>query len=544
MGYPTKIQVIKRTNSEQWFINFPAAIAHAMEFDKGETVEWVIENKNKLILKRQQQKIVQVKKKTERTTLMQEFDNLFSECGTAFKQPRSSVRAHKLAYGLLNCSGRHTLTGMISSAGEQFLDWSTNYRLFQGETINTDTLFSTVIKSLLEKEKYEDNNIYVHMDDTLLSKTGKKIVGTAWRRDPLGPPFHTNFIWGQRFIQLSIALPEKSGASRSRAIPVDFYHCPSVKKPKRTDSQEKWNDFKEKKKKINLSLQGVERIKQLRNKIDNLGAKELQIVLGVDGSYTNANVLRNKPPKVTLIGRIRKDTALNKIPGKSEGKAGRKRIYGQALPKPEEIRKSDEYPWQEVKAWAAGKTHNFNLKIVNNVRWRKAGNENLKLIIIRPLGYRLTKKSKLLYRQPAYLICTDPNLEIEKVLQAYLWRWEIEVNFREEKTLLGCGQAQVRTKEPVEKVPAFTVAVYSLLQLAAHRVRETGGINHLPSAKWYSHKNNKRETTGDILNAFKAQMLSKTMDINFYDFVNLQNSLRIKKNYVDPIFSAHFYHRN
>lgn len=63
MGYPTKIQVIKRTNSEQWFINFPAAIAHAMEFDKGETVEWVIENKNKLILKRQQQKIVQVKKK-------------------------------------------------------------------------------------------------------------------------------------------------------------------------------------------------------------------------------------------------------------------------------------------------------------------------------------------------------------------------------------------------------------------------------------------------------------------------------------------------
>jgi len=62
MGYPTKIQVIKRTNSEQWFINFPAAIAHAMEFDKGETVEWVIENKNKLILKRQQQKIIQVKK--------------------------------------------------------------------------------------------------------------------------------------------------------------------------------------------------------------------------------------------------------------------------------------------------------------------------------------------------------------------------------------------------------------------------------------------------------------------------------------------------
>ncbi len=52
MGFPTKIQLIKRVKSEQWYINFPAAIAKAMEFNKGEIVEWIIENKNKLILKR------------------------------------------------------------------------------------------------------------------------------------------------------------------------------------------------------------------------------------------------------------------------------------------------------------------------------------------------------------------------------------------------------------------------------------------------------------------------------------------------------------
>lgn len=52
MGFPTKIQLIKRAKSEQWYINFPSAVAQAMEFDKGETVEWIIENKNKLILKR------------------------------------------------------------------------------------------------------------------------------------------------------------------------------------------------------------------------------------------------------------------------------------------------------------------------------------------------------------------------------------------------------------------------------------------------------------------------------------------------------------
>jgi len=52
MGFQTKIQLIKRANSEQWYINLPSAIAQAMEFDRGEVVEWIIENKRKLVLKR------------------------------------------------------------------------------------------------------------------------------------------------------------------------------------------------------------------------------------------------------------------------------------------------------------------------------------------------------------------------------------------------------------------------------------------------------------------------------------------------------------
>lgn len=66
MGFPTKIQLIKRIKSEQWYINFPSAIAQAMEFDKGEIVEWIIENKNKLILKRTpKQKNTEGKKKLQ-----------------------------------------------------------------------------------------------------------------------------------------------------------------------------------------------------------------------------------------------------------------------------------------------------------------------------------------------------------------------------------------------------------------------------------------------------------------------------------------------
>jgi hypothetical protein len=52
MGFPTKVQLIKRKASEQWYINFPSAMAQAMEFSRGETVEWLVEDKSLLALRR------------------------------------------------------------------------------------------------------------------------------------------------------------------------------------------------------------------------------------------------------------------------------------------------------------------------------------------------------------------------------------------------------------------------------------------------------------------------------------------------------------
>jgi len=52
MGYPTKVQLIERKDSQQWYINFPAALAQAMEFEKGEVIEWVIQDLHTLVLHR------------------------------------------------------------------------------------------------------------------------------------------------------------------------------------------------------------------------------------------------------------------------------------------------------------------------------------------------------------------------------------------------------------------------------------------------------------------------------------------------------------
>jgi hypothetical protein len=52
MGFPTKVQLIQRKESQQWYINFPAAIAQGMDFVKGEDVQWTIADKGNLILSR------------------------------------------------------------------------------------------------------------------------------------------------------------------------------------------------------------------------------------------------------------------------------------------------------------------------------------------------------------------------------------------------------------------------------------------------------------------------------------------------------------
>jgi antitoxin component of MazEF toxin-antitoxin module len=52
MGYPTKIQLIQRQASRQWYVAFPAALAQALELAKGETVQWSVQDRRTLLLRR------------------------------------------------------------------------------------------------------------------------------------------------------------------------------------------------------------------------------------------------------------------------------------------------------------------------------------------------------------------------------------------------------------------------------------------------------------------------------------------------------------
>lgn len=70
MGYPTKIQTIRRKNSEQWYINLPAAVAQMCEFEYGEMAEWTLDDRYTLTLERTeaQDKAAAKQQKKKRST--------------------------------------------------------------------------------------------------------------------------------------------------------------------------------------------------------------------------------------------------------------------------------------------------------------------------------------------------------------------------------------------------------------------------------------------------------------------------------------------
>ena len=56
MGYPVKLQKVERPTNRSYYVNLPVPVAEAIEALKGETFEWLIEDKNTLVLRRQEER--------------------------------------------------------------------------------------------------------------------------------------------------------------------------------------------------------------------------------------------------------------------------------------------------------------------------------------------------------------------------------------------------------------------------------------------------------------------------------------------------------
>jgi hypothetical protein len=147
------------------------------------------------------------------------------------------------------------------------------------------------------------------------------------------------------------------------------------------------------------------------------------------------------------------------------------------------------------------------------------------------------------------LICTDNETIAEQMLQNYIRGWKVEVNIRDEKTLLGCGQAQVGNINPAEDAPAFVSAIYGFLLLANIKAYKKNGDGKnrnilLPGSKCYPAKQQQRFTSGDLVYQLKTELWAKAPGCgSFSGFVSEQRHTKSHRNSTNPLTSAILYNR-
>ena len=397
--------------------------------------------------------------------LLRNWQALLDSWKHVFAQTRTHQRALALALGLLCGVGRRTVTGAIGFLGQEQRDWSANYRVFSRSPWNPGALFDPWLRQAVEHYCPADQPICAALDDTVLPKTGKQVPHTSWLRDAQGPPFQTNLLWGQRFMQVSLQLPlyRADQQSSPRALPVRFAECPVVRKPGKKATEAERAEYRRAKKKYNLSTQFVAAARELRRRLDAQGFAPRRLLLSGDGSFCNRTTFGADWERTCLLCRARKDLKLcfrQRGPGR--------RFYSPETFTPEAVYQSARRKWKQARIFHGGRWRQVRYKEVKRVLWPGGAKRKfLRLFVLAPTPYLKTKAGRKYYRKRAFLLTDDLKTQTRVLLQDYFDHFEIEFNHRDEKSLPGVGQAQVWSARSVPRLPEFVVAAYSALLLAS-----------------------------------------------------------------------------
>jgi DDE superfamily endonuclease len=437
-----------------------------------------------------------------------------------FADRRTHQRAVEHALAWPSALGDRTVSQSICVLDRGQQDWSADYKLYSRSRWHEEQLFGPVFDEYLQR--YPQGPVVMPIDDTKVHKTGKRIPGASWQRDPLSPPFHVNLIWGLRFLQASLVFPHhREGAFSARAFPVRFQHVPVVSKPRKNASTDELKQYRAQVKEKNLSKAALRLIRGVRALLDEKGAAQRPLLVPADGSFCNRTFLKTPIAGVDLLVRCRKDARLC-FPHRSTSR----RKYAVEVFTPEDVRKSHRLDWKTTRIYFGSKPRKARYKVIDDVLWRHgAGMRRLRLIVIAPVPYKMSLHSPIHYRHPAYLLSTDLKTSPKKLLQHYFDRWQIEVNHRDEKTILAVGQAQLRSPRSVSRQPAFTVACYSLLLLSCLRHSGPGRSSDFhPSPHWRKAPPG-RPSLQDILTLLRKNLaeasVSDMLDVNFAKNITL-----------------------
>lgn len=332
---------------------------------------------------------------------------------------RSRWRLPLLMMGLVFGGGRRVVATWLRAAGlgDDYRDY---YYFLQTVGRAGPELGRRVLVLVLHQVLERVPRVLIAIDDSPTKRYGPKVQGAGIHHDPTPGPAGDAFCYGHIWVTLAIVIRHPLWGTIALPIWSWLYvrQCDLAKIPARYG----WTFQTKLQQAADLVLRAAETLQFLGN-------KALWVV--TDGAYAKRPFVRPVLDLgVTLVGRLRKDSALRDLPPVEQAKRrGRKRKYGVnrlSLVK----RAAQPHGWQEVLCVVYGQ------EVVKRVKTFLATHRTfggaIRVVIVKE------------NHGPQFFYCSDTNAGVREIVEAFADRAAIEQVFHDVKEVWGSGQQQVR----------------------------------------------------------------------------------------------------
>jgi hypothetical protein len=284
-------------------------------------------------------------------------------------------------------------------------------------------------------------------DDTVAEHKGKKVFGKGCHRDAVRSTHSfTAFRWGHKWVVLAV-LVQFPFATRPWALPL---LCALYRTEKDNEAQGRQH-------KTPAELMRQMLVVLLR------WFPERRFVFVGDGGYGThplASFAHRHRQRLALVSRFYADANLYALPaprqtrGRSKKGAGRPRVKGRKLPKPEAVVRRARRQRLQV-AWYGGGQRNIEV-VTQTGHWYKAGAGLV------PVRWVYVHDRTGTHRDE-YFFSTEVNLSAKEIVEAYTRRWNIETTFQEMRTWLKVEKTRGWREKTVLRTAPCLFGLYTLI---------------------------------------------------------------------------------
>jgi hypothetical protein len=341
---------------------------------------------------------------------------------------------------------------------------------------------------LVEAFVPEGDPLILGIDETVERRYGKKICAKGIYRDPVRST-HENFVKasGLRWVCVMLLVPIP-WAARVWALPFLCALAPSERYAAERGRRHK-----------KITEWAWQLLLQVRR-----WYPEREIVAVADSTYASLKLLsrcRTLSRPVTFITRLRLDAALYEpAPPRYPGQLGRPRLKGERLPNLSMVAEDPNTVWKLTKIanWYGERERMVEIAS-NTAVWYSTG------LFAVPLRWVLVRDPQGQFKTQA-LLCTDLEVDPQKILCWFVMRWQMEVTFQEVRRHLGFETQRQWSELAIRRTTPALMGLFSLVTLFAdRRMRHTAGT--FRQTAWY-HK--RHPTFADALALVRKELWAST----------------------------------